>query len=192
MCDKNKVYQLYFIEKLKVVDIAKIEGVSQPAITQILQQFPEYKQEKERRKKENKIKNRNWTNEYKKQQRQLKKLQKEAERQEDEAIMWALQELQKQNAVAMSKRRKLQGNILWEAYLSGYRYDPEYVNRAGRKDPSYVWREDVPFFDEGDKSAKRYKRIPVHTSSAAAVIYEERNRVESEKWESTTEKEALM
>lgn len=83
MCRKERVYQFYFVEKLKVVDIAKIEGISQSAVSQILKQFPEYDAEKERRKKENQKKARRWRNEYRKQKRQLEKLQKQKKKKQE-------------------------------------------------------------------------------------------------------------
>ncbi|HEY8420415.1 MAG TPA: hypothetical protein VIL05_01565, partial [Thermoclostridium sp.] len=58
MVDKDRVYYLYFHEKMKVSEIAKAENVSQPAITKILKRFPEYTVEKERRKEENRLKHR--------------------------------------------------------------------------------------------------------------------------------------
>lgn len=78
MCDKNKVYYSYFIEHKSVSEIAKEENVSQPAITKILKQFPEYLQEKERRKAENKEKHKQKTIEYIKEKRaEIKKSEKE-------------------------------------------------------------------------------------------------------------------
>lgn len=73
MCNKEKIYHLYFIEHKKVIEIAKEENVSHQAISKILKQFPEYTQEKERRKAENKAKNRQKTIEYIKQKRKSRR-----------------------------------------------------------------------------------------------------------------------
>ncbi|MDN5317242.1 MAG: hypothetical protein PWR08_1367 [Thermoanaerobacterium sp.] len=69
MCNKEKIYHLYFIEHKKGIEIANLLGVTRQTISKILQQFPEYAQEKERRKAENKEKHRQKTIEYIKQKR---------------------------------------------------------------------------------------------------------------------------
>ncbi len=54
---KDKIIELFFIEHLKPVDIAKKLKVGMPYITKIIQKDPRYIDEKEARKSENKEKN---------------------------------------------------------------------------------------------------------------------------------------
>jgi predicted DNA-binding protein YlxM (UPF0122 family) len=56
MCDKNKIYSMYIIEKMTITEIAKEENVSKQMISKILKEFPEYEIEKEKRKAENALK----------------------------------------------------------------------------------------------------------------------------------------
>ncbi|ADD03345.1 conserved hypothetical protein [Thermoanaerobacter italicus Ab9] len=122
MSNKEKVYELYFIKRKKVVEIAKELGISQPAVTKILKQFPEYEVEKERRKKENKIKHNKQIAEYVKKRKQ--KL-REQQREEEEALYAGMMELQRQNAVSMSKRRTLGTDTLVKLCITHYDYNKE-------------------------------------------------------------------
>ena len=51
--NKETILDMYFIEHLKPVDIAKELNVSKSAVTQVLQKDDRYSEEKERRKAEN-------------------------------------------------------------------------------------------------------------------------------------------
>lgn len=62
--NKELIIELYFENKLRVVDIAKHLGISKSAVTQVLQKDTRYLEEKEIRKKENKSKNREFTKQY--------------------------------------------------------------------------------------------------------------------------------
>ncbi|WP_029688351.1 helix-turn-helix domain-containing protein, partial [Thermoanaerobacter sp. A7A] len=104
MDKKTKALELY-LEGFKLVEIAQQLGVSQPAVTKMLKQFPEYHQEKERRKKESEKRAKEWRNEYKKQKRN-------EEKEEEEALYAGMMDLQRQNAMSMSKRRTLSTDTL--------------------------------------------------------------------------------
>jgi len=122
MCDKKRIYDLFFIEKKRVVDIANLEGVSKQAISKILKQFPEFKQEKERRKAENKEKNKKWTNEYKKQKRQQLR---EQQMEEEEALLAGMRLLQAQSAAEMSKKRRITDEGIVTILIHHYDYDKD-------------------------------------------------------------------
>uniref|UniRef100_UPI0004A38F80 helix-turn-helix domain-containing protein n=1 Tax=Thermoanaerobacter sp. A7A TaxID=1350366 RepID=UPI0004A38F80 len=71
--DVEIVKKYYFEDKLKIVEIAKILGVNKSTVSRVLKQFPEFEKEKERRKKENEKRAKEWRNEYKKQKRNEEK-----------------------------------------------------------------------------------------------------------------------
>lgn len=54
--NRELILKLYFIDKLRVVDISKQLGISKSAVTQVLQKDEKYINEKELRKKQNKVK----------------------------------------------------------------------------------------------------------------------------------------
>ena len=54
--NKDLILKLYYIEKLRVVDISKELGISKSAVTQVLKRDEKYIKEKELRKKQNKVK----------------------------------------------------------------------------------------------------------------------------------------
>lgn len=62
--NKELIIELYFENKLRVVDIAKHLGISKSAVTQVLQKDERYIGEKEIRKNKNKRKNREFTKQY--------------------------------------------------------------------------------------------------------------------------------
>ena len=64
--NKNKdiIIEMYFIEKLRAIDISKKLGISKSAVTQVLQKDERYLQEKEIRKQINRKKNVEYTKQY--------------------------------------------------------------------------------------------------------------------------------
>ncbi|NNG67732.1 helix-turn-helix domain-containing protein [Caldanaerobacter subterraneus] len=113
MDKKAKALELY-LEGFKLVEIAKELGVSQPAVTKMLKQFPEYHQEKERRKKENQEKARQWRNKYRKQKRE----------QHDEDYELVLKDHREATA-ALSRKGRLSDDILITLCITHYDYDKE-------------------------------------------------------------------
>jgi len=110
---KAKALELY-LEGFKLVEIAKELGVSQPAVTKMLKQFPEYHQEKERRKKENQEKAKQWRNEYKKQKRE----------QYDEDYELVLKDHREATA-ALSRKGRLSNDVLIKLCILHYNYNKE-------------------------------------------------------------------
>ncbi|AST57709.1 terminase [Thermoanaerobacterium thermosaccharolyticum] len=170
MCDKKKVYSLYFLEKRTCTEIAKEMGVTKQAVSKILKQFPEYTEEKERKKQENKNKHIQETSEYMKRKRIKQK-------EEEESLIAGMMELQKQNAMSMSKKRTLSDDTLVESCINHYRYDP--------KHEKIVFVEDF-----GRKPADLPKSMNVHKTFLNRLDEYAQN-IESEKWISSTEEKAL-
>lgn len=174
MCDKREVERLYFEEKLSCADIAKAVGISHQAVSKILKKNPEYKNEKERRKKENKLKHNKQIADCVKRKR---KRLREEEREKDIEILSWLEEQQEQNAREMSIGKKLSSTDFIAACMSQYKYDPG--------------RERLVFMKG---FAKKPFDLPRSVSVHKEVFSEFRKYaqdVESEKWTSTTEMEAL-
>ncbi|HHY80761.1 MAG TPA: helix-turn-helix domain-containing protein [Thermoanaerobacter sp.] len=116
--DVELVKKYYFEDKLKIVEIAKILGVNKSTISRVLKQFSEFEKEKERRKKESEKRAKEWRNEYKKQKRNK-------EKEEDEALYAGMMNLQRQNAMSMSKRRTLSTDTLVKLCITHYDYNKE-------------------------------------------------------------------
>lgn len=62
--NKDAIIELYFIKKLRVIDIAKQLEISKSAVTQVLQKDNRYLKEKELRKQQNRRKNIEYTKKY--------------------------------------------------------------------------------------------------------------------------------
>lgn len=67
--NKDTIIKLYFIDKLRPVDIATELNISKSAVTQVLQRDERYTAEKTRRKEENEVKHKENTNSYIKEKR---------------------------------------------------------------------------------------------------------------------------
>ncbi|MEW8997585.1 MAG: helix-turn-helix domain-containing protein [Thermoanaerobacter sp.] len=113
MDKKTKALELY-LEGFKLVEIAQQLGVSQPAVTKMLKQFPEYHQEKERRKKESEKRAKEWRNEYKKQKRQQDKEEYEL-----------LQKDHRDAVRSLSRKGKLSDDVLIKLCITYYDYNKE-------------------------------------------------------------------
>jgi len=114
--DIELVKKYYFEDKLKIVEIAKILGVNKSTISRVLQQFSEFEKEKEQRKKESEKRAKEWRNEYKKQKRKK-------EKEEEEVLYAGMINLQRQNAVSMSKRKVLSTDTLVRLCITHYDYN---------------------------------------------------------------------
>lgn len=64
MNNKDLIIKMYFVDKLRVVDISNELGISKSAVTQVLKKDERYQQEKEVRKQLNRKKNREFTKQY--------------------------------------------------------------------------------------------------------------------------------
>ncbi|EGD51583.1 hypothetical protein TheetDRAFT_1543 [Thermoanaerobacter ethanolicus JW 200] len=149
MDKKNKALELY-LEGFKLVEIAQQLGVSQPAVTKMLKQFPEYHHEKERRKKENQEKAKQWRNEYKKQKRE-----------QDKEDYEALQKDHMDAVRSLSRKGKLSNDTLIKLCILHYDYNKEkerlVFNGSAGKRPA-----DLPRSIYVHKNVLKQFRVPTH------------------------------
>ncbi|MGI1691857.1 helix-turn-helix domain-containing protein [Thermoanaerobacter uzonensis] len=168
--DVELVRKYYFEDKLKIVEIAKILGVNKSTISRVLKQFSEFENEKERRKKESEKRAKEWRNEYKKQKRKK-------EKEEEEALYAGMMNLQRQNAMSMSKKRTLSTDTLVKLCITHYEYD--------KQKEKLIFKEDW-----GKRPEDLPKSVDVH-KDVLKQFKEYAQKVESEKWMSETEKKVL-
>lgn len=116
--NKKKIIQMYFIDKLKPVEIAKKLGISKSAVSQVLQRDERYKLERESRKRENKNKHNENTREYIKAQRKSNQFKNKS----DDLI---LTNLHRTASVELSRRRKLSSIAYRNWNTSAYTYNKE-------------------------------------------------------------------
>jgi len=170
MCDKNKIYSMYIIEKMTITEIAKEENVSKQMISKILKEFPEYEIEKEKRKAENALKRKEKKREYIKHKREIVKQKQE----EEERLWWGMMEQQEIHARISSKKRKITNAQLVEFSLS------QYIEIKGK----------LRYINPSQKPADLPKTYDPH-KIILSQFKEYKDKIESEKWTSNTEKETL-
>lgn len=114
---KKKIEELYFNQKMSLTEIASQLGVSVSYVSRILKKNPNYTNEQEKRKEENKIFRRE------KQKELIYKLRRKKAK-ENIIENQALKKQQEQDAKELSKRRTL-GNDALRKWCSLYKYDKE-------------------------------------------------------------------
>lgn len=126
MNNKDLIIKMYFVDKLRVVDISNELGISKSAVTQVLKKDERYQQEKEVRKQLNKKKNREFTKQY------MTTKRKNQNNDSDYAI---LKQAHDQASRELSGGRKPMSNRAFRDWNpSIYRYNPRlksYVLRKG-------------------------------------------------------------
>lgn len=135
--NRDVVIHMYFIDKLKPIDIAKKLNISKSAITQFLQTDSRYKEEKEVRKNLNKIKHIENTKELIKKQRKIDKHKNNID-------TFILKNMHNQAVCELSKRNRLNNMAYRNWNKNAYNYNKdkkrfEFKEELGR---SY----DVPKF----------------------------------------------
>ena len=115
---KNAVLNMYFVEKMKPIDIAKKLNVSKSAISQILEKDERYSDEKEKRKIINRKKHIEKTKEYIKSQRQAIQFEHKV----DDLI---LRNMHNQASTEMSKPKKLSDLAYRNWNTSAYTYNKQ-------------------------------------------------------------------
>lgn len=161
---------MYIIEKKTIVEIAKEENVSKQMISKILKEFHEYKEEKEKRKIENAIKRKEKKREYIKHKREIER----EEREKEEALWWGMMEQQKIHAQMISKKRRISTAQLVEFSLS------QYIEIDGK----------LRYINPVHKPGDLPKTYDPH-NVILPQFKDYANEIESEKWNSNVEKEAL-
>lgn len=126
MNNKDLIVKMYFVDKLRVVDISNELGISKSAVTQVLKKDERYQQEKEVRKQLNKKKNREFTKQY------MTTKRKNQNNDSDYAI---LKQAHDQASRELSGGRKPMSNRAFRDWNpSIYKYNPRlksYVLRKG-------------------------------------------------------------
>lgn len=112
----QKIIRLYYENHKKAFEIAKEVKLSNSTITYIIKKDVRYKLEKEKRKKESLKRNRELSKKIKSQKRNESK---------DDIIMSNLKLLQMQNAISMSRTRKISNVGIVEINLSHYKYNSQ-------------------------------------------------------------------
>lgn len=161
---------MYIIEKKTIIEIAKEENVSKQMISKILKEFPEYEIEKERRKAENDLKRKEKKREYIKHKRELERKEQE----EEERLWWGMIEQQRIHAQMISKKRRISTAQLVELSLSQY----------------IEVDEKLKYIDPSHKPADLPRTYNVH-NIILPQFRDYANEIESEKWNSKVEEEAL-
>ena len=135
---KEVILNMYFIEKLRPVDIAKKLDISKSAVTQVLQKDDRYKKEKEVRKKQNKIRHNKKTKEIIKKTRKIKQFKNRTE----DLI---LKRMHNQASQELSKGKRLSNLAYRNWNTSAYSYNEakrryEFKEELGRSNdvPKYI------------------------------------------------------
>ena len=115
---KNAVLNMYFVEKMKPIDIANKLNISKSAISQILEKDERYSNEKEKRKIINRKKHIERTKEYIKSQRQAIQFEHKV----DDLI---LRNMHNQASIEMSKPKKLSDLAYRNWNTSAYTYNKQ-------------------------------------------------------------------
>lgn len=115
--NKKIVLEMYFVEKLRPVDIARKLNISKSAITQILQKDKRYTEEKEIRKNNNIKKHIETTKEFIKEQRKIKQFEKNLDN-------LVLKKMHNQASRELSETKTL-SNMAYRSWnISAYKYNP--------------------------------------------------------------------
>ena len=115
---KNAVLNMYFVEKMKPIDIADKLNISKSAISQILEKDERYSDEKEKRKIISRKKHIEKTKEYIKSQRQAIQFEHKV----DDLI---LRNMHNQASIEMSKPKKLSDLAYRNWNTSAYTYNKQ-------------------------------------------------------------------
>ena len=138
---KAEILKMYFIDKLKPVDIAKKLDISKSAVTQVLKKDKRYMQTKQERKIKNQNKHIEETKEYIKTKRKIAQFKNNA----DDLI---LENMHNQASVELSKPKKMTNMVYRNWNKSAYFYNEkkkrfEFKEELGRSAdvPKYIKME---------------------------------------------------
>ena len=139
MEDRNKqILDMYFIEKIKPVDIAKKFEIAKSTVTRVLQKDSRYIKIKQERKAENQEKHKQYTNDY-------NKTKKKNIQQKNNADDLVLRNMHNQASMEMSKPKRLNNMAYRNWNKSAFTYNEkkkryEFREELGRSDdvPKYI------------------------------------------------------
>ncbi len=115
---KKKILDMYFVQKLKPVDIAKKLNIAKSSVTRVLQKDRRYMKSKQERKAKNRQKHIKETKDYIKAKRKINQFKNNA----DDLI---LKNMHNQASVELSKPRKLSNMAYRNWNKSAYSYNEE-------------------------------------------------------------------
>ena len=129
MSNKEKILELYFDKKMKQIDISKILGISQNAVSKTLKLDDRFQKEKDNRKQINKkIHNKVIQNSVENKRKILKE--------KNDNDFYILKEMHKQASIELSGGKKTIGDIAYRNWnKSAYKFD------KNRK--SYILRKEI-------------------------------------------------
>ncbi|HHY79346.1 MAG TPA: helix-turn-helix domain-containing protein [Thermoanaerobacter sp.] len=165
----NEIQKLYK-QGLKQKEIAEKLNCSISTVKKAIKTDPEYKKIRQEKKEKNKEKYKQAKLNYIKQKREIEKQKQE----EEERLWWGMIEQQRIHAQMISKRRKLSTAQAVEYSLSQYFYT----------------NEKLVYINPHQKPADLPQTFDVH-KNILPQFKEYMNKIESEKWNSKVEKEAL-
>lgn len=114
MSNRNKILQLYFDEKLNQTEIAKILNISNNAVSKVLKEEPRYQEEKNNRKKLNKIKR----------NKDIQRRVEKKRRQTNSSDIQAIKRMHEQASLELSGGKKTMSNRAFRDWnSSAYKYN---------------------------------------------------------------------
>lgn len=114
MSNRNKILQLYFDEKLNQTEIAKMLNISNNAVSKVLKEEPRYQEEKNNRKKLNKIKR----------NKDIQRRVEKKRRQTNSSDIQAIKRMHEQASLELSGGKKTMSNRAFRDWnSSAYKYN---------------------------------------------------------------------
>lgn len=114
MSNRNKILQLYFDEKLNQTEIAKMLNISNNAVSKVLKAEPRYQEEKNNRKKLNKIKR----------NKDIQRRVEKKRRQTNSSDIQAIKRMHEQASLELSGGKKAMSNRAFRNWnSSAYKYN---------------------------------------------------------------------
>lgn len=114
MSNRNKILQLYFDEKLNQTEIAKMLNISNNAVSKVLKAEPRYQEEKNNRKKLNKIKR----------NKDIQRRVEKKRRQTNSSDIQAIKRMHEQASLELSGGKKTMSNRAFRDWnSSAYKYN---------------------------------------------------------------------
>ena len=135
--NKDLILKLYYIEKLRVVDISKELGISKSAVTQVLKRDEKYIKEKELRKKQNKVKH----------NKQIQKWVENKRREKDSSDFQILKVMHEQASRELSGGNRPISNRAFRNWNTS-------IYKFNEKSSSYVLKKGINVRDDVPKRIK--------------------------------------
>lgn len=135
--NKEAILKMYFVDKLRPVDIAKNLGISKSAVSQCLKNDDRYTKEKEKRISNNKEKNKRETKDYIRTDRKKKQFKRNSDD-------LGLKQLHNQASAELSKKKRMTNMAYRDWNKSAFTYNEKRKGYEFRKELGRSY--DVPKF----------------------------------------------